>query len=76
MYSVLGLRARLHRWIGLVGEDSNGEERGPVVDPGVEEAPGLVRARGRFEMEDLHLPVHEPLDFLVKLDEFESIFVG
>ena len=40
MYSVLGLRARLHRRIGLMGEDSDGGEWGLVVDPGVEEAPG------------------------------------
>ncbi|KAE7997060.1 hypothetical protein FH972_001727 [Carpinus fangiana] len=75
MYSILGLRARLHRQIGLVGENSEGRERGPVVDSRVEEAPGLVGACGRFKMEDLHPPVHEPLDFLVKLEEFKFVFV-
>ncbi|KAE8055898.1 hypothetical protein FH972_012709 [Carpinus fangiana] len=44
----------MNRRIGLVGEDSDGRERGPVVDLGVEEAPGLVGACGRSEMEDLH----------------------
>ena len=61
--------------IGLVGEDSDGGEQGSMVGPGVEEALGLVEARGRAEMEDLHPPVHEPLDFLAKLEEFESVFV-
>jgi hypothetical protein len=62
MYSVLGLRARLHHRIGLMGEDSDGGERGPVVDPNMLSA---SRFLGSFQNTDENRESEKYMLFLI-----------